>query len=617
MRTEDGYIIQQCLDGDAAAFGFLVEKYKKAIYGLAYSRVGNFHDAQDITQEVLIKAYQELRTLKRWDNFMGWLYRITANQCNNWIRSESRRPDGEFAEDQESHIVDRLAVDSYRENMVYESVREALDSLPEIYREVMTLQCFSGMTIKEMAGFIGVSPNTIDRRLKEARIRLKEEMLIMMSATYEQQELPVTFTFRIIEMVKRIRINAVPRSAGLPWGLSLAAGIVVAAMSLSSQLVIHELPKSPTFPSETALKAREISVDILREPQIFAMAGKRGDVDGSEIDPQNLQNALPMNPNSECGIWTREADMPTARRLHGTGVVDGKIYVIGGVPVQPGATAVVEEYDPAADTWTKRANMPTSRQACAVAVVNGTIYAIGGNSGGDNGEVCLSTVEAYNPATDKWIQKADMPTPRMGTSAAAVDGKIYVVGGLSNKTPLSTVEVYNPATDKWTKKADMPTARWSSAACVVDGRIYVSGGATEWNSPYAIVPTVEVYNPAANTWDQIGDMPMARAFHSTSIVDEKIYVIGGMLLSEMPVSDGNTLSTVDMYDPATGTWMIGADLLTARAHHGASVVDRKIYAIGGYAGSGTSSLSVVEKYDLAWPDGALGARLAAKSFTAR
>ncbi len=70
MRTEDGYIIQQCLDGDAAAFGFLVEKYMKPVYALAYSRIENFHDAQDITQEVFIKAYQRLRTLRRWDNFI-------------------------------------------------------------------------------------------------------------------------------------------------------------------------------------------------------------------------------------------------------------------------------------------------------------------------------------------------------------------------------------------------------------------------------------------------------------------------------------------------------------------------------------------------------------------
>ncbi|MFC1719005.1 RNA polymerase sigma factor, partial [Candidatus Poribacteria bacterium] len=240
MRTEDGYIIQKCLDGDPAAFGLLVDRYKKSIYALAYSKVHNFHDAQDVTQEAFLKAYRNLRTLKRWDSFMGWMYRITVNLSRDWLRSRDRRPDSEFVEDQDPEILDDPTVDSYREDMVYETVREALDSLPEMYREVLTLQYFGGMNIREISRFLGTSPSTIDRRLREARIRLKEEMVAMMSATYEQHELPASFTFRIVEMVKRIKIHPMPRATGLPWGLSLAAGIMIAAMTLGSQMVIHQ-----------------------------------------------------------------------------------------------------------------------------------------------------------------------------------------------------------------------------------------------------------------------------------------------------------------------------------------------------------------------------------------
>jgi N-acetylneuraminic acid mutarotase len=94
--------------------------------------------------------------------------------------------------------------------------------------------------------------------------------------------------------------------------------------------------------------------------------------------------------------WTRKADMPTARYIPGSAVVDGKIYVIGGAPVRFGITAVVEEYDPATDTWTRRADMPTARQGVRAAAVDGIIYAIGGAKPGRD----LSTVEAYDPATD-------------------------------------------------------------------------------------------------------------------------------------------------------------------------------------------------------------------------
>ena len=74
MRTDDGYIISKCLNGEPEAFGILVDKYKSSIFAFVYTKLHNFHDAQDVTQEVFIKAYRELRTLKRWDSFAGWIY---------------------------------------------------------------------------------------------------------------------------------------------------------------------------------------------------------------------------------------------------------------------------------------------------------------------------------------------------------------------------------------------------------------------------------------------------------------------------------------------------------------------------------------------------------------
>lgn len=87
MRTEDGYLIHKCLSGESEAFGFLVAKYKEAVYALAYSKLRNFHDAEDIAQEVFIKAYRKLHTLKRSDSFSAWLYAITSNLCKDWIRA--------------------------------------------------------------------------------------------------------------------------------------------------------------------------------------------------------------------------------------------------------------------------------------------------------------------------------------------------------------------------------------------------------------------------------------------------------------------------------------------------------------------------------------------------
>ena len=134
MQTEDGSLIYKCLNGEPETFSLLVDKYKTGIYSFAYARLGNFHDAQDVTQEIFIQAYTNLRNLKRWDSFIFWLYRIASAQCAKWIRSRARRNDKEFIEDQDPRILEMPSIESYRESQVNESLRESLEALPETYR---------------------------------------------------------------------------------------------------------------------------------------------------------------------------------------------------------------------------------------------------------------------------------------------------------------------------------------------------------------------------------------------------------------------------------------------------------------------------------------------------
>jgi len=305
----------------------------------------------------------------------------------------------------------------------------------------------------------------------------------------------------------------------------------------------------------------------------------------------------------EAGTWTQKADMPTARDNAGFAVVDGKIYVIGGLSSRRERIAVVEEYDPATDTWMTRADMPNPRASHVAAAVDGVIYAIGGWG---LGEPDLSTVEAYDLATDTWTTKADMPTARALSDIAVVDGQIYVIGGVAGETvqenrALSTVEAYDPATDTWTKKADMPTARLDLAACVVDGRIYATGGFPLWPEDAAedALSTVEVYDPATDTWTQAPDMPRARFTHSASVVAGKLYIIGGV--GDPAHARGRKgYSTVDVYDLATDTWTTAADYPTASCKFATGVVEGKIYIIGGWYGAG-AILSTVEEFDPGLP----------------
>ncbi len=308
MRTEDGYIIYRCLNGDSTAFGFLVDKYKAGVYAFAYERLHNFHDAEDIAQEVFLKAYKSLRNLRRWDSFASWLYRIALNLCRNWIRSQSSRPDHGFIEDQDPELLENHSKDLYRQELACESVREALDSLPEMYSQVLNLHYLGGMTSIEIARFVGVSSAAVRKRLSKARSLLKEEILAMMSTTYEEQRLQSKFTFRIVEAVKRMKIQPAPRTGGLPWGLSLATGIVFAVLSFIPQPgIFNSVATGSPLPGETkVLKTGEIPVDILAVSEIPVIANKQGDGDGGEPGSSDPRNATLAAAHDEENIWTQE-----------------------------------------------------------------------------------------------------------------------------------------------------------------------------------------------------------------------------------------------------------------------------------------------------------------------
>jgi len=270
-------------------------------------------------------------------------------------------------------------------------------------------------------------------------------------------------------------------------------------------------------------------------------------------------------------IWTQKADMPTTRYAHSTSVMGGKIYAIGGWNPNWSTLVRVDEYDPTTDTWTKKADMPTARGCTSTCVVNGKIYVIDGEKGNQP----ISIVEVYDPATDTWAEQTELPTKRWWLSTSVVDGIIYVIGGNAGPgggwSHLGTVEAYDPSTDTWTRKADMPTTRSFSSTCVVDGKIYVIGGAMPGKSD------VEAYDPETDTWTRKAPMPTARYLLGTSVVGGKIYAIGGWRHS----ANGPLYSTVEVYDPATDTWTKKGDIPVPTAGLSTSVVRGRIFVIGG------------------------------------
>lgn len=215
--------------------------------------------------------------------------------------------------------------------------------------------------------------------------------------------------------------------------------------------------------------------------------------------------------------WRALAPMPTKRGAAVAGAVGGKIYVIGGASMHPGSSetsihparphrglGTVEEYDPVTNTWRARSPMPTARNHAAVGVVDGKIYVIGGRVGAAFMGVASDTdvVEEYDPATDQWgAVRARMPTPRSAMAYGVYAGRIYVAGGeFQNDRMMAAfraLEAFDPAANRWTVLPSMPIPRHGLAGGFIGNRLHLVSGDIQ----SAGVPNVELHVDAHDAFE--------------------------------------------------------------------------------------------------------------------
>jgi N-acetylneuraminic acid mutarotase len=179
--------------------------------------------------------------------------------------------------------------------------------------------------------------------------------------------------------------------------------------------------------------------------------------------------------------------------------VNGKIYVIGGATTMENTTDTAfngqgparvlgtnQMYDPTTNTWTARSAMPTGRNHAFSGVVNGKIYVIGGRIG--HGFVTTSSntdvVEEYDPVRDTWgVAKARMFTPRSGGGWATYNGKIYVSGGeIQNErynAAFRSLDSYDPVANKWEILPSLPGAVHGNAVAFIGNRLHTVSGKME------------------------------------------------------------------------------------------------------------------------------------------
>ena len=236
MKANDVDLIQRVLDGDQDAFTALVDKYQKSVHALVWRKIGDFHIAEELTQDIFLKVYKRLSTLKRPEHFPGWLYVIATRHCFSWLRKKrvpTKSLDAMSTAELEEICYAQYKADRSAKSAIEhqsELVKRLLKKLPESERTVVTLYYLAEMTSEEISAFLGVSPNTVRSRLRRARERLEKEESIIQDV-FNNFQLSPYLTENIVQEIARIKPTSPPiRKPWLPWGFSLASTFLVILM---------------------------------------------------------------------------------------------------------------------------------------------------------------------------------------------------------------------------------------------------------------------------------------------------------------------------------------------------------------------------------------------------
>ena len=174
--VEDADLIRQAARGAVEAYNLLVSRWEKRVYNYLLRLTSNREDALDLTQEVFLKAYQNLRKLDDPGRFAPWLYRIAHNEAYSMFRK--RRPEADVEELQPESTEEQITVGGSPVFPIELSlaVASALERLSPDQREAVVLKIYQGFKFEEMADILSCPVSTVKSRLYTALELLKAEL---------------------------------------------------------------------------------------------------------------------------------------------------------------------------------------------------------------------------------------------------------------------------------------------------------------------------------------------------------------------------------------------------------------------------------------------------------
>ena len=296
------------------------------------------------------------------------------------------------------------------------------------------------------------------------------------------------------------------------------------------------------------------------------------------------------SPTPLAGIFTLTPGvMDIARFNHSATLLDdGTVLITAGVNSSFACVAVPscfiqssERFDPGSGTFTKGPTMIAGRHLHTATRLQTGMVLI---AGGVNSTGFLATTELFDPATNSFHSSGSMAENRRQHTATLLnDGKVLIAGGFSlDATPdaksRSSAELYDPATGAFSSAGTMSTGRTDHAAALLnDGRVLITGGnilctATACGFINAFA-TAELYDPAANAFSGTGSMATARLKHTATVLPSGMVVISGGQTPDADNFQYIPTASIEIYDPATGTFSPGGSLTIARFSHTATLLD--------------------------------------------
>ena len=387
MVEDDVQLISKVLSGDDEAFTALVRKHQKSVHALAWRKIGDFHIAEEITQDVFLRVYKHLPKLKDPKQFFGWLYVTTDRLCNTWLR-KNKSPT-ESLEDVPMADIEKTFYEQYvstqheeeARSHQQELVKKLLEKLPESERTVMTLYYLGEMTAKEISKFLGVSINTITNRLQRARKRLQQDEELLVREMLGSVRLSESLTQNIVRKVADTKLP--PPSTGkplLPWAAFGAAAVFVTLLLLgvsNQYLVRFQKPYSFEAQSEPTIEIVDtpIVLNIDVKPDVRSQAGRAMNTDrntgtGVQVSESDLAShtqdgAIQLSASQ----WAQTAGPQGGSVSDIFATADGTLYAFSPTGIY--------RLRPDAPAWTLiNSSLPIEGARVAMAEHDGTLYIV-------------------------------------------------------------------------------------------------------------------------------------------------------------------------------------------------------------------------------------------------